>query len=90
MDPVEVIITKDQLTQEEMQHVVEQYIFEKKQVKVKIDIENHPLTKLVSPNMARPLLERELYLLNEAYNVACEYFFEKLKNEKINEPKENP
>ena len=85
MDSIKDTISKTELSQEEMQYVVEQYIWEKKQKKVTINITNSPLIQMVPPNMTKPLMERELYLLNEAYNVACTYFFEKFRNEKINE-----
>ncbi len=81
MDSVKDIISKTELSQEEMQHVIEQYIWEKKQRKVTIDIKNSPVIQMVPPNMARPLIERELHLLDAAYNVACEYFFDKFRNE---------
>jgi hypothetical protein len=74
---VKEIIGKTELTQEEMQFVVEQYIFEKKGKKVKIDIMSNPVINLVPPMMQRPLIQRELSMLNEAYNIACEYFFNK-------------
>jgi hypothetical protein len=74
---IEEIITKSELSQEEMEFVVEEYIFEKKNRRVKINIMANPVLQLVPTNMQTPLIQRELGLLNEAYQMACEYFFEK-------------
>ena len=76
------IIEKNELTQAEKEFVVESYIFEKKQRKVKIDIRNHQVLKMVpNSHLTQQILQQELFLLNEVYNVACKYFFE-LKNNK--------
>ena len=77
---VEEIILKTELTQEEMQFVVEQYIFEKKQRKITINIHNNRALSLVPQAFAQAILQNELQMLNEAYNVAVEYFINKLKS----------
>ncbi len=76
------IIEKNELQQAEVESVVEEYIYEKKGRRVKINIKNHPIVKMVpNPSMALPILERELSLLNTAYEIACEYFFEQKRKE---------
>lgn len=79
---VEEIINKTELSQEEMQYVVEQYIWEKKQKKVTINIHNNKMLQFVPKVFADGILQDELIKLNDAYNDACEYFFEKFRNSK--------
>ncbi len=84
------IISKSTLSQEEVQSVVEEYVYEKKQRRIKINIKNHPIIRMVpSPMLAAPILQNELSMLMEAYNIACEYFFEKQKEEEYDR-KESP
>ncbi len=73
------IIEKTELTQEEMEFVVEEYVWEKKNKRVKINIQSNPILQLIPKAFAESILRQELNLLNHAYNCACEYFFEKLK-----------
>ncbi len=72
------IITKNELTTKEMEFVVEEYIFEKKNQRVTIDTTNHPMTRMVPPQMAGIILQQQFQLLDTAYQKAAIYFSEKL------------
>jgi len=72
------IIIKNELTTREMEFVVEEYIFEKKNQLVTIDTTNHPMAKIVPPQMAGMILQQQFQLLDTAYQKAATYFSEKL------------
>ena len=74
---VEEIISKTELTQEEVEFVVTQYIWDKKQRKVTINIKNNPILNLVPQSMANAILQQDLMRLQEAYNIAVEYYMNK-------------
>jgi hypothetical protein len=72
------IIIKNELTTQEMEFVVEEYIFEKKNQRVTIDTTNHPMARMVPPHMAGIILQQQVQLLDTAYQKAAIYFSEKL------------
>ena len=72
------IIIKNELTTKEMEFVVEEYIFEKKNQRVIIDTINHPMARMVPPQMAGMILQQQFQLLDTAYQKAATYFSEKL------------
>jgi len=76
---VKEIIRKEKLEQSEMEFVIEQYIKEKKGRDVKINIHNNQMIHLIPKEFQQSILQKELQLLNEAYNVACSYYFKKNK-----------
>lgn len=73
------IVYKTELSQDEVQFVIEEYIWEKKKVKIKVNINKNPILSLVPPVIKQHMLERELQLMMEAYNIACGYFIEKFE-----------
>jgi hypothetical protein len=77
MDINEIII-KNELTTREMEFVVEEYIFEKKNQRVTIDTTNHPMARMVPPQMAGIILQQQFQLLDSVYQTAAIYFSEKL------------
>ncbi len=77
---IEEIIIKSEPIQEEMEFVVEEYIFEKKNRRVKINIMANPVLQLIPPHMQSPVIRRELDLLNQTYQTARKHFTEKNKN----------
>ena len=76
------IIIKTQLETNEMEFVIEEYIFEKKNVRVKINHLNHPLIRIAPEPIKSAVIQQQLNLLNTAYQDACVYFFDKQNNEK--------
>jgi len=76
MDVLEIVTRKSPqvVSQQEMEHVVEEYIKEKKNAGVKIDI-----TKGIKGGglLTQGLLARQLNMLNEAFDVASKYFIQK-------------
>jgi hypothetical protein len=72
------IIVKNELTTREMEFVVEEYIFEKKNQRVTINTTNHHLARAVPPQMAGMILQQQFQLLDTAYQKAAIYFSEKL------------
>ena len=72
------IIIKNELTTREMEFVVEEYIFEKKNQRVTIDTTNHPMARMVPPQMAGIILQQQFQLLDTAYQKAAIYFSKKL------------
>jgi hypothetical protein len=72
------IIIKNELTTQEMEFVVEEYIFEKKSQRVTINTTNHPMARMVPPQMAGVILQQQFQLLDTAYQKAAIYFSEKL------------
>lgn len=72
------IIVKNELTTREMEFVVEEYIFEKKNQRINIDVTNHPMARMVPPQMAGVILQQQFQLLDSAYQKAATYFSEKL------------
>ena len=72
------IIIKNELTTQEMEFVVEEYIFEKKNKRVIINTTNHPMARAVPPQMAGVILQQQFQLLDTAYQKAAIYFSEKL------------
>lgn len=72
------IIVKNELTTQEMEFVVEEYIFEKKNQRITIDTTNHPMARMVPPQMAGIILQQQFQLLDSAYQTAAIYFSEKL------------
>jgi hypothetical protein len=77
---LEEIIIKSEPIQEEMEFVVEEYIFEKKNRRVKINIMANPVLQLIPPHMQSLVIRRELDLLNQTYQTARKHFTEKNKN----------
>jgi hypothetical protein len=75
------IIFKNQLDQSEMEFVVEEYILEKKNVKVKINITNHPGLQHMPQEFQAMIIQNQLQLLNMAYETALTYFISKYKSE---------
>lgn len=72
------IIVKNELTTREMEFAVEEYIFEKKNRRVTINTTNHPMARMVPPQMAGVILQQQFQLLDTAYQKAATYFSEKL------------
>jgi hypothetical protein len=72
------IIVKNELTTQEMEFVVEEYIFEKKNQRVTINTTNHPMARMVPPQIAGVILHQQFQLLDTAYQKAAIYFSEKL------------
>jgi len=77
MDIYEIIV-KNELTTREMEFVVEEYIFEKKNKRVTINTTNHPMARMVPPQMAGMILQQQFQLLDTAYQKSAIYFSEKL------------
>lgn len=78
------IINKTELTQDEMQFVVEEYIYEIKNKRVQINILNHPVVMQFGINnlISKQILENELMLLHMAFQSASIYFHKK-ENKKV-------
>ena len=57
------IIVKNELTTREMEFVVEEYIFEKKNQRVNINTTNHPMARMVPPQMAGMILQQQFQLI---------------------------
>ncbi len=76
-EEIHTIVKKDNPSSEEMEKIVEEYIFEKKNVRVKIDSRNSPLMRIV-PDIA---MQREAALLSQAYKIASEYYLNIKKDE---------
>jgi hypothetical protein len=75
------IIFKNQLDQSEMEFVVEEYIFEKKNVRVKINVANQPGLQHMPQSFQNMMIQNQLQLLNVAYETAVFYFISKYKRE---------
>jgi hypothetical protein len=75
------IIFKNQLDQSEMEFVVEEYIFEKKNVRVKINVANQPGLQHMPVSFQSMMIQNQLQLLNKAYETAVSYFISKYKRE---------
>lgn len=75
------IIYKTELSQDEVQFVIEEYIWDKKKVKVKINVNKNPVLSLVPPIIQQHMLGNEFQLMMEAYNIACGHFIEKFPKE---------
>jgi hypothetical protein len=75
------IIFKNQLDQSEMEFVVEEYIFEKKNVRVKINVANQPGLQHMPVSFQNMMIQNQLQLLNVAYETAVFYFISKYKRE---------
>jgi hypothetical protein len=76
------IINKNNLEQHEMEYVVEEYIFEKKGKRIKINSLNHPIIKQFGINnlISKQIMENELILLHKAFNEACIFYSKKLSS----------
>jgi hypothetical protein len=75
------IVFKNELTQEEMEFVVEEFIYEKKNVRLKIDITNIPGLNQMPVDFQSLILQRSIQLLMFAYDVASHYFAQKYKGD---------
>ena len=68
------IIKKDHLDQNEMEYVVEQYIKIKKGRDIKINVRANPILSMIPLQFQQQIIQNELSMLNEAYDVAMGYF----------------
>ncbi len=75
-EEIHTIVKKENPSSEEMEKIVEEYIFEKKNTRVKIDSRNNPLMRLV-PDIA---MQREATMLSQAYKIASAYYLN-IKND---------
>ncbi len=69
-EEIHTIVKKDNPSSEEMEKIVAEYIFEKKNTRVKIDSRNSPLMR-IAPDIA---IQRETTLLSQAYKIASAYY----------------
>lgn len=77
------IITRNTVSQDEMQFVISEYIHEKRNYRPEINIlRGLPVNQIPEP-MLHMILQQQLQLMTAAYNIAYEYFMDKLK---INHP----
>lgn len=71
------IIIKTELTQEEVQFVIEEYIFELKNIRININLQNNSLVDQLPIPIQNMYYSNQLQLMDQAYQIACEYFFSK-------------
>lgn len=77
---IQEIIIKENLTQEEVFFVIQEYIFEKKGIRVEINLLNNPMFLQLPRPMFNMVMNQQFQLMDVAYQISCEYFFEKLEN----------
>lgn len=79
---IKTIIRKQEVSQDEMEFVISEYIFEKKGVRPDINIEAG-LPPGVHPQIRNMVLSKQIELLSIAYDTAWAFFIEKYED--INE-----
>jgi hypothetical protein len=75
------IVFKNELTQEEMEFVVEEYIFEKKNARVKINVTNKPGIHHMPKDFQSMIIQGQIQMLYTAYESASRYFCQKYKGD---------
>jgi len=76
---IKTIMRKQEVSQDEMEFVISEYIFEKKGVRPDINIEAG-LPPGIHPQMRSIILSRQVELLSIAYNTAWAFFIKKYKD----------
>jgi len=74
---IQEIATKTNVSQEEMEFLISEYIYERKGYRPMINLlRNLPVNQIPEP-MLSMIIQQQLQLLTVAFNVACEYYANK-------------